>query len=281
MNLEQLRKNIGHRIQMVPPAHHLDASGHTLPTQDEDWLIEAINDENIRLSKASGHFVLLGKDHVHHFTTNPQRSSGQVKFGFLTLHVQVIVQGGDVRVVPNNRPGEPVTPLATSQSRALAAREYFTPEFARIAARQVHVLDRAIANFVTASAGRHPMLGDTWDSLRPSQPLLFPNAPEFRDLPPPDATPLIEFYDALRGIADMLEGWIAQRVPGDVNAWNVLMQKVQLNLRLAVRAAARFCPDRQYDPTMPAGGTLIDRAQRSIANADRSLRAHLARHGVH
>ena len=55
MNLIQLKKDISYRIQMVLPALHLDAAGQSLPTQDEDWLIETVNDEKNKLSKAPDH----------------------------------------------------------------------------------------------------------------------------------------------------------------------------------------------------------------------------------
>ena len=39
MNLKRLKKNVGYRVKLVPPASHLDAAGEALPVQDEDWII--------------------------------------------------------------------------------------------------------------------------------------------------------------------------------------------------------------------------------------------------
>jgi hypothetical protein len=52
----------------------------------------------------------LGKDHIHHFTTNPDRSRTGIRHGFLTLNVRLFLQGRKAWVRPNARPGEPVKP---------------------------------------------------------------------------------------------------------------------------------------------------------------------------
>lgn len=57
---------------------------------------------------------------------------------------------------------------ATDEVRADALRGYFAPELARVVARQVHILSRAVPNFVTTSVGRVAIPTDTWPSLRPS-----------------------------------------------------------------------------------------------------------------
>lgn len=50
--------------------------------------------------------ITLGKDHIHHFTTNPERPRGNIKHGFLALNVQVFLRGNQCWVLPNARPGE-------------------------------------------------------------------------------------------------------------------------------------------------------------------------------
>src|SRR5712691_4159765 len=63
MNLEQLRRDVGYRVKLVPPACHLDSAGDALPLQDEDWIIMTATDEYIEISAESGHLYRLGKDH--------------------------------------------------------------------------------------------------------------------------------------------------------------------------------------------------------------------------
>jgi hypothetical protein len=111
MKLDRLKKNVGWRMEIVPPACHLDDQGNPLPDKNEDWLVDEVTDDLVRLSKQSGHQLKLGTDHIYSFATNPQRASAEGgNFGFLSLHVQVFVQGDHVFVKPNARPTERVSP---------------------------------------------------------------------------------------------------------------------------------------------------------------------------
>jgi hypothetical protein len=113
MNWEQMKKNVGYRVQLVPPACRLDKTGRELSLIDDDWLIAEVSSNGVRISNTrTDHTTTLGYDHIHHFTTNPDRSRAGIQHGFLTLHVQVFLQGNDLQVRPNARPGEPVRPQA-------------------------------------------------------------------------------------------------------------------------------------------------------------------------
>jgi class 3 adenylate cyclase len=170
------------------------------------------------------------------------------------------------------------TVLSAEERRAEAARRYFAPELARVIRQQIYILGRAVPNFITASIGR-PALGDRWTSLRPAQPVLYPAAPEFSNLAAADATLLNEFYSLVQEIADIINGWIDNEPPPPpVNAWNFLMQKVRHSLQVGKLAAERFCPDREFDATMPASGTLIARMDAAISTVQPALDAHLAHH---
>ena len=106
MKLDGMKKNVGRRMEIVPPACHLDDQGNPLPEKNEDWQVEEVTNDLVRLSAQSGHQLKLGTDHIYSFATNPQRMAD---CGFLTLHVQVFVQGDRVFVKPNSRPGERVS----------------------------------------------------------------------------------------------------------------------------------------------------------------------------
>ncbi len=160
------------------------------------------------------------------------------------------------------------------------ARTFFASELARIVARQIHILGRAVANFVPASVGKHPLAGDSWASLRPWQPVLYPNSAEFRNLAAEDATLLINYYDSLQEITDIVSSFVDTQPITDFNAWNVLMQKLQRNLNIGQKAIQRFCPESQYDAIAPAAGTLLYQSERAISGAQAAQAAHLARHGA-
>ena len=266
MNLEQLKKDVGYRVRLAPQAYHLDGMGEALPFRDEDWIIMAVTDDYLEVSAPSGHFYRLGKDHVVSFYTEPNRSSGGLNYGILQLKVQLYIQGANVTITPTHLPGQAVPPPVNVSLRARAA---FIPEIERIFRRQVHILDRVSVNFVTTAS---EMLGkqnqfrpnDTWESLQPTLSRLFPEAAVFRDLSSTDAGLLAEFYTAVAEVADLIDHWKGTVPLTEYNHWNVLMHKVENSLRLGELVVQKFCPDRQYDATMPASGTLLSRSQTSL-----------------
>jgi hypothetical protein len=266
MNLEQLKKDVGYRVRLAPKAYHLDAAGEPQSSPDEDWIILAVTDAYIEISAPSGHFYRLGKDHVVSFYTEPNRSNDGVGHGILQLKVQLYIQRADVTITPTHLPGQPVPPAINV---ALRARVAFVPEVERIFRRQVHILDRISVNFITTAAEYLGKIyetrpNDTWQSLRPTQSRLFPDGALFRDLSAIDAEIVSEFYSAVAEVTDLVDEW-ADKVPlTEYNHWNVLMHKVEHSLRLGETVVSKFCPDRQYDATMPASGTLLSRSQTSL-----------------
>jgi hypothetical protein len=110
MNKEQMRKNVGTQVRLLPPACRLDANGLERKRIDDDfWMIEDVSEQGVRISDPrTGHLKLLGYDHIQKFTTDGTKAGA--RRGFLTLHVQLFVQGNDVKVLPNASPGEPVAP---------------------------------------------------------------------------------------------------------------------------------------------------------------------------
>jgi len=108
MNKEQLKKNVGDFVRLIPIAHRLDGKGHPLPQIDDEWRIESVTDDGVRLFLArTGHGRTLGYDHICEYTSD--RIERGVKYGFLTLRVQLSIQGNNVNVTPT-RPGVPVPP---------------------------------------------------------------------------------------------------------------------------------------------------------------------------
>lgn len=163
------------------------------------------------------------------------------------------------------------------ERRLEAARIYFAPELARIIAQQIHVLGRLVPNFTMASVGKPMPQVETWESFRPARPVLYPAAVQFRDLSEADATSLINFYDSVHGIAEMIDSWVEIKTPQDVNSWNVLMQTVQNSLNIGKIAVQRFCPEGQLSPIAPASGTLIQGIVRADSMVQMALTAHLSR----
>lgn len=113
MNLEQLKKNVGWRTQLSPPAIHLDAMGRELPQRDEDWIIGGVTGKDLRLDEATilGLTFTLGKDNVHSFTDNRMRSvDGGLQYCSLTLDLQLYIRRDKITTRACLRPGERVPP---------------------------------------------------------------------------------------------------------------------------------------------------------------------------
>jgi len=126
VNLEQLKKNVGWRVQLEPPAIHLDGHGRELPLRNEDWIIQGVIDSDVRLDEATvmGLTTRIGKDSIHHCSYNAARSLlGGIQYGFLTLGLQMTLQN-DVITFRPCRPGERVAPPAAPIAEKCADFQY-------------------------------------------------------------------------------------------------------------------------------------------------------------
>jgi hypothetical protein len=77
--------------------------------------------------------------------------------------------------------------------------------------------------------------------------------------------------------ADLLKHWAGTIALTEYNAWNVLMHKVEHSLLMGNLAVQKLCPDRAYDATMPAGGTLLSQSQRVLTAADKVREIFMAK----
>jgi hypothetical protein len=126
MHKAQLLKNIGQRVRFRPIACRLDQIGQELPQIDDEWLIISEADNGIVVANIrTQHQFTLGFDHVHHYTSDTTRHGGGVKFGFLTLLVQVFLQDRSVKIEPT-KPGERVAPPEVNINERLVDFDYPT-----------------------------------------------------------------------------------------------------------------------------------------------------------
>lgn len=100
MNKDKLRKSIYHRVRLRPMAKQYSGSLNWID-RDDDWSIEQVTDEGVRIGNLrTGHSKLLGFDHIHHYVSDPGRNFDGFKHGFLILTVQLYLDGWHVRVEP-------------------------------------------------------------------------------------------------------------------------------------------------------------------------------------
>jgi hypothetical protein len=122
MNKEQLRKSVGHWVRLRPIAHRLDTSGFPLPQIDDEWKIESVQDDGVRLFlQRTGHGRVLAFDNVVEYTKD--RVERGMHYAFLTLKVQLFLHRNDVHVTPT-RPGVSVPPTIPSDPIRLALLQH-------------------------------------------------------------------------------------------------------------------------------------------------------------
>lgn len=65
MNKEQLKKNVGDLVRLLPIAHRLNGNGYPLPQIDDEWRIESVAADGVQLFlPRTGHGRTLSYDHI-------------------------------------------------------------------------------------------------------------------------------------------------------------------------------------------------------------------------
>jgi hypothetical protein len=105
MNKSALKKNEWSTAKIRPIAKRFyGENGPQLPPVDDDWLIQNVDDDGVRISNPhTGHWTILGFDQIHHRTTDPTRGPG---YGSLTLNIQLCIGGNSLWSEPAIRPGQ-------------------------------------------------------------------------------------------------------------------------------------------------------------------------------
>jgi hypothetical protein len=100
MNIEKLRRSLYTRLRLRPIAISVQPDG-AFERHDDVWLLQRVSQAEVELSNIStGHVAKLGTDHIHHFDSDPQSGTATEKHGFLTLTVQVFLEGSKLWLEP-------------------------------------------------------------------------------------------------------------------------------------------------------------------------------------
>lgn len=100
MNKDKLRKNINHRVRIRPIARRFNGKVELEQIDDEWTIYEVTADGVIIRNRRIGHTKLLGFDHIHQYTSDPDRYSDGFKCGFLTLTVQLNIDRNKIWIEP-------------------------------------------------------------------------------------------------------------------------------------------------------------------------------------
>lgn len=101
MNIAKLRRNLYERVRFRPSAISVQPD-ETMAQYDDVWILTGVaSDGMVELSnQETGHVAKLGTDHIHHFDSDPPSSTPSLRHGFLTLTVQIYLQGARLWLEP-------------------------------------------------------------------------------------------------------------------------------------------------------------------------------------
>lgn len=157
------------------------------------------------------------------------------------------------------------------------AQECLAPELYRTIERVLYINDRAAVNFSCASADNQIKPNDLKEDFLPYLPVLYPSAPQVKDLPGANALALIRFYDSLHTLALSVEGWWQREGQLPVNLFNSFLHSSERSLRRALVCIEAFDLERAYPPEYESWGTLTSRIERSLSSAERTRQNHIDR----
>ncbi len=156
------------------------------------------------------------------------------------------------------------------------ARRYFSPELKRVIEKTLRIHERACVGFSCASFDRGEP-NDLKKDFLPIHPVLYPGAPAFGNLPPEDASSLIDFYDSLNALEHEVHNWWEREGQLPVNVFNSFLHAAGRSLRLALICLERFEIDKNFPPPYESWGTLSSRLERTLDAAEKTRAAHLKR----
>jgi hypothetical protein len=110
MNKDQIKKNLFSRVKLRPIAKRF-LNDVELEQFDDNWIIEKVPDEGVVINNAQrGYSFTLGFDHIHNYTSDPNRNYDGLKHGILVLNVQLLININTwmISIEPTERPGRPV-----------------------------------------------------------------------------------------------------------------------------------------------------------------------------
>jgi hypothetical protein len=161
--------------------------------------------------------------------------------------------------------------------RQSEARQYLAPELYRTIERALYIHERAIPNFSSASAENQIKPNDRKDDFIPYWPVLYPTAPQFRDLPGDKAAALITFYDSLHSLAKFVEDWWEREGQLSENIFNAILHNADKSLRFALICIKEFDLEQMYPPQYESSSTISSRIERSLSSAEEARKHHIAR----
>jgi hypothetical protein len=160
--------------------------------------------------------------------------------------------------------------LEDKARREIEARRFLAAELNRVIERVLYIHERASVNFVCAWSDDGIKPNDVQEDFIPYMPVLYPKAPQFKDLSGDDAMALILFYDSLHALDKNVNDWWQREGQLPANVFGYFTSLASTSLALAKDCIERFELEKLFPLKHESLATLsarIDRSQENHAKA--------------
>lgn len=163
---------------------------------------------------------------------------------------------------------------AEKSRRESDAKRYLTPELFRVVTRLLFVHQRALANYTCAALG-HKMPKDEKIDFQPIMSILYPNAPQFHNLPGDDAVALVELYDSLYVLTGTVSDWHDRASQPPINIFNAVLHGVDQSLKQAKTCVERFDIDHLYPAKHASVETISHQIDVALTKSNQARENHI------
>jgi hypothetical protein len=113
----KLAKCIHHRVRLRPPARRFRGVTE-LRIMDDDWLVQEVEDEQVRLRNIrTDHVAVLGYTQINEYVADPKREFDGLRHAFLELKVQIFLRGPDLVIEPRPSSAKSPAPRKAAPAR--------------------------------------------------------------------------------------------------------------------------------------------------------------------
>jgi len=161
--------------------------------------------------------------------------------------------------------------------RESEARRFLAAELKRVVERVLYIHERASVNYVCAWSEDGIKPSDKQEDFIPYMPVLYPKAPQFKDLSGDDAMALILFYDSLHALDKSVNDWWQREGQLPVNIFASFTSFAGTSLALAKDCIERFELEKLFPAKHESWGTLSARIDRTIENHAKSCEHFVAK----
>lgn len=118
MKYDALKKHANRHVRIRPALQRYDDAAKLEATLEDVWYLGEVSTEGVNLQNpATGHFRVLGLDHIHHYMEDPHSARSGGPKGVLVLNVQLLLFNRELLIEPVAPPGAALVTFVPTQTR--------------------------------------------------------------------------------------------------------------------------------------------------------------------